>query len=544
MFVLLLAALAVLVTSSRSGKPLWPMPVIAELGKERFDLSEGFIFQQEGEDSARLGRACDRYSKLVGAKVVPPQGGQSAIIGTCTVRTEEVMSEEKEAASLEELGVDEAYRIEVTTDGACSIESKTIWGALHAMETFTQLLTREDDGVISNNYAPLVVEDKPRYAHRGVLIDSARHFLPVNVVKSMIDTLPMSKFNILHWHIVDAQSFPVDTPSAPNMQRGSFGGQIYTMDDIKGIQNYAVDRGVRIVYEFDGPGHTAAWGKGYPEIMAKCPEYAYNVNDFAMNPTIDGPYDVLNSIVKDVVTTTNTKWFHLGGDEVVYGCWASDKSITDYMQANNIATFPELLALYVEKAGDIAADYGTTTIFWEDTFVAGVRPPKTAIFDVWTDAARIANVTSAGYKVIAAPQQYWYLDHADNTWLKMYEYEPTVDLDEHAASLIIGGETSMWGEKVDSDNIHAKVWPTAAAVGERLWSVRNHTLPITTQSINDRIGLRDGERDMRDVHARLARDDEGVADATERILIFRCRMSQRGYAASPIQPGYCPINYV
>lgn len=531
----------------RSGQPLWPKPVNAELGKETFDISVGFTFvtADASAKSHRLQRACDRYSKLMDVQSNRQLNhlGDTVNIQECRITVAKVLpSPEAEKLTLN-LDVDEGYSINVRGDGFCEIKSETVWGALHALETFTQLLTREDGGVVTN-HAPLRIEDKPRYSHRGVLIDSARHFLPVDVIKSVIDTLPLSKFNVLHWHIVDAQSFPVDTPSAPEMQRGSFGGQVYSMDDLSEIDEYATDRGVRIVYELDGPGHTASWGKGYPDIMAKCPKYAYNVNDFALNVVIEKTYDVLAAILKDVVTATGTKFMHLGGDEVVYGCWASDKVITNYMNAHGISSYPELLAMYVERVGDIASDLGTTSIFWEDTFIAGVRPPMTSIFDVWTDSTQIANVTSAGYQVIAAPQDYWYLDHSDNTWIKMYEYDPTIDLDEHARSLIVGGEASMWGEMVDRDNIHTKIWPTAAAVGERLWSARNHTRTDTMAELSSRIRLQHGERGMTDVHSRLIASDDRLADANDRILKFRCRMVQRGYGASPIQPGYCPVEYV
>ena len=186
--------------------------------------------------------------------------------------------------------------------------------------------------------------------------------------------------------------------------------------------------------------------------------------------------------------------------------------------------------MYVGKANEIATDLGVTTIFWEDTFLADVRPPKTSIFDVWTNSEQIANVTSAGYRVIAAPSDYWYLDHADNTWLKMYMYEPTTDLSEHAKSLIVGGEASMWGEMVDESNIVPKIWPTAAAVGERLWSVQSFN---TTQEVASGVAIGDDDQ-----------PNPGVEDANQRLLIWRCRMTQRGYPASPIQPGYCPVQYV
>jgi hexosaminidase len=554
-WILLLVSLAVLncvhaELEQRLGQPLWPMPTISRLGKNTADLSPNFKFTQTSNTlSDRLERACERYTNLVGVtseRRVSHLGG-SVNINECSVSVREVLPSDKEKASLT-MDVNESYQLVVSSDGKCQITSETVWGAMHAMETFAQLLTREDGGVVTN-YAPVNIEDKPRYTHRGILMDSARHFLSKSTIEGLIDTLPMSKFNVLHWHAVDAQSFPVDTPSAPEMVRGAFGGNpahSYSMEDLKAIDDYATDRGVRIIYEFDGPGHTASWGKGYPDILSNCPQYTANVNNLALNVVLDKTYDVLAAILKDVVTTTGTKFMHLGGDEVVYGCWAADDIITTYMKENNIDTYPQLLDMYVQRGAEIVEGLGATSIFWEDTFSAGVRPPKSTIFDVWTDAEMITNVTEAGYKVIAAPQEYWYLDHADNTWMKMYTYEPTVGLSDRAASLIIGGETSMWGEKVDETNILPKIWPTAAAVGERLWSVKNATRPAasSTEELQSLFSLHEGETNMQQVEERLVATDDGLSDATDRLLKFRCRMTQRGYGASPFQPGYCPEAYV
>jgi len=512
--------------------PLWPMPVVHEVGRSVLELGTGFRFVSKSNAvSERLNRAMDRYTKLVGVASARKLSHlkDTSKIEECAIVVSSILSPSAEEASLD-LDVNESYTLSVQENGNCEITSETVWGAFHGMETFTQLLTREDGGVVTR-HAPIQVQDKPRYSHRGVLIDSARHYLPVDSIKRVIETLPMTKMNVLHWHAVDAQSFPVDTPSAPDMKKGAYGDDIYSMDDIRGIKDFAIDRGVRIIFEFDGPGHAASWGKGYPEILADCrAKYWYNVNNLALNPVLDKTYDIVAAIFKDVVTATSVKYLHLGGDEVVYGCWAADAMVVKYMEDNGITDYADLLNLYVGKANEIATDLGVTTIFWEDTFLANVRPPKSSIFDVWTNSEQIANVTSAGYRVIAAPSDYWYLDHADNTWLKMYTYEPTTDLSEHAKSLIIGGEASMWGEMVDETNIIPKIWPTAAAVGERLWSVQAFN---STPVVDANLAI--GDDDQPNIE---------LEDANQRLLMWRCRMIQRGYAVSPIQPSYCPVQYV
>ena len=511
-------------TPVRQSSPFWPQPQAYSIGSASLDLSNSFRFSQsQSNKSALLDRALNRYQAIYSGYLEKSKkkdhNAKNNQIKSCSIQVDTILSDPKTEKDSLALGVDESYTIDISTSGECNITAATVWGALHALETFTQLLERNTqarEGQITMNYAPVSVQNSARFTHRGILIDSARHFLPTQTIKRMIDTLPMSHFNVLHWHMVDAQSFPLNTPSSPEMYKGAFTPeQVYSMDEVTDIDTYATDRGVRIVYELDGPGHTASWGKGYPEILADCiQKYSYNVNDLAMNPTLDKTYEVLTGVLKDIVAATGTKFLHLGGDEVVYGCWAEDASITAYMKENNIATYPELLGLYVQQAEDISRNLGATPIQWEDTFMAGIRPPLSTIFDVWTNSSNMALVASAGYRVIAAPQNYWYLDHCANTWQNMYSFDPQAGMNAQQSPLIIGGEVSMWGEMINQYNIEPRIWPFAAAVGERLWSSMNNTAV------------------------------SNIADAQLRLNTFACRMNARGYAAAPINPGYCQAQYV
>ena len=217
---------------------------------------------------------------------------------------------------------DESYTLSIAADGTCKIESNEIWGAMHAMETFTQLLERNiETKQVFTTYAPATVKDSPRFPHRGLMIDTSRHYLTVSAIKKMIDILPMSKFNTLHIHLVDAQSFPFDSPSAPEIVKGAYSSKLtYTQKDLMLITEYAAERGVRMIFEIDVPGHAASWNAGYPKVMADCFEkYSYNINDFALNPAVDDTYTVLNAVLGDLVKATNSSLVHIGGDEVVYG---------------------------------------------------------------------------------------------------------------------------------------------------------------------------------------------------------------------------------
>ena len=318
---------------------------------------------------------------------------------------------------------------------------------------------------------------------------------------------------MLHWHAVDAESFPIETPSEPTMTKSAFKpDMIYSQKDIQSLVEYAHDRGVEIIFEIDVPGHAAGWTLGKPEIMADCFEkYYYNINDFALDVTLDETYTTLKNILGDIVTASGalgSSRLHIGGDEVVYGCWANDSSIVDFMSQQGYTSYAQLLNYFVGKADGIVAGLNKTAIHWEEVFTSGCDVSHDNIFQVWTDSSVVSKITAANYKVIASPSNYWYLNIATNTWQVVYSYNPTADLATSAQRAnVIGGEVALWGEFVDDQNIISSLYPRACAAGERLWSAET----VTDQDA-----------------------------AQDRLLIQRCRLLNRGFSSAPVLPaGYC-----
>jgi hexosaminidase len=296
-----------------SSSPFWPQPQDFSLGAETLTIDKNFHFLLN-QQSPLLSKALIRYEQLISSTTA------DGSLKSCQINVVEISSNEIPTL---QLNVDESYSLSINQDGTlCTIDSQTVWGALYALETFTQLLLREKlDGKVYLTTAPVVVTDTSRFSHRGILIDTSRHYIPLEDIRSFIDTLPMNKFNVLHWHMVDAQSFPIDTPSAPKIVQGAYTpSHVYTVKDVEMITEYAAERGVRILAEIDIPGHAASWAQGYPEIMADCFEkYYYNINNFALDPTKEETYQVVESVVSDLIQAMTDKHFHLGGDEVVYG---------------------------------------------------------------------------------------------------------------------------------------------------------------------------------------------------------------------------------
>ncbi|EIE23444.1 putative beta-N-acetylhexosaminidase [Coccomyxa subellipsoidea C-169] len=371
--------------------------------------------------------------------------------------------------------------------------------------------------------------DQPRFAHRGLLIDSARHFLPLSVIKDNLEAMAAAKMNVLHWHIVDDQSFPYQSNALPRLaEYGAFShAHTYRPTDIQEVVQYARDRGIRVIPEFDTPGHTASWGKGYPGLLTDC----YNEKEQPtgekgpVNPVRNETYALLWAFLREAAGLFPDTYLHLGGDEVPFDCWQSSPEIRAWMREHDVSSIAGLETYFEERVLALASAAGRSYIVWQEPLDNGVKLDSNTVVHVWkwwwpvsaTEAtveggAEMNAVAQkpAGYRALLSSP--WYLNlgpYAGEAWVDYYTVEPLeFDATPAQASLVIGGEACMWGEWVDGSNLMERTWPRAAAVAERLWSAR----------------------DVRDVDA-----------ARPRIAEHRCRMLARGLAASPgTGPGYCP----
>jgi hexosaminidase len=188
-----------LAAASAAQPPIWPLPTAVNLpDSNHVSLDQSFQFTSTVDYGSVVNNAMNRYQQLIAA----PAGSQGTI-KSCNLAI-------ASSAEVPIIGADESYTLNVGSDGVCTISAQTIWGALRGLESFTHFLVRSSDParveVVSSSVS---VTDAPRFGHRGMLIDTARHYLSVPTIQKVIDAMPLSKFNVLHWHAVDAESFPV-----------------------------------------------------------------------------------------------------------------------------------------------------------------------------------------------------------------------------------------------------------------------------------------------------------------------------------------------
>lgn len=359
------------------------------------------------------------------------------------------------------------------------------------------------------------------------MVDSARHFETLASLRHIIDSLPFAKINVLHWHMVDTQSFPFQSKTYPKLWNGAFSEvEKFTQADIKTIVEYARLRGIRVMVEFDVPGHAASWCSGYPEI---CP-----------SATCQQPLNVANNMTFDVIagilsectgSKTSTKdhpsglfpddFIHLGGDEVNTDCWTKTPAVQKWLVSKNY-TGDDAYAYFAKRAADIALSQGRRPVQWSEVYDHFKdKLDKRTVVHIWKPNTNVTEVVSNGYNVlinVGYVAKSWYLDNLNVNWTAVYSNEPCTGVpDDLCDAKILGGHGEMWGETVDTSDLAQTVWPRLAAIGERLWSQRDAT--------------------------------QSVTNALPRIEAFRCLLNRRGIEAAPVnnanarsspsEPGSC-----
>src|SRR5215470_3629563 len=230
---------------------------------------------------------------------------------------------------------------------------------MHGLQTFLQLIDVSADGFA----VPAVrINDQPRFPWRGLLIDSGRHFIPPDVIRRNLDGMEAVKMNVFHWHISDYQGFRVESRKFPKLHELGSDGLYYTQEEIRDLIEYARDRGIRMVPEFDMPGHSTAWFVGYPELASGSGPYAidrkWGVFDPAMDPTKDSAYKFLDEFIAEMSKLFPDKYFHIGGDEVNGKEWDANPKIQEFKRARNFKSNDELQAYFSQRVQKLVVKHG------------------------------------------------------------------------------------------------------------------------------------------------------------------------------------------
>lgn len=391
-----------------------------------------------------------------------------------------IVKQKKEA----KIGGDESYNLTVTTKDI-RLEAPTTIGALHGLETFLQLVQHDQSGF----YLPAVsIQDAPRFVWRGLMIDVARHFIPVEVIERNIDAMAAVKMNVLHLHLSDDEGFRVESKTFPELQKKASYGEYFTQVQIKHLLNYARKRGIIIVPEFDMPGHTTGFLAAYPNLSSTPgkvyepgPRFAFAtkpkdilgvmkmINTYptaAFDPTKESTYVFLDKFLGEMSALFNSPYMHIGADENNGASWKNNPDIAAFMQKNNMPNTHALQAYFVNRVQKILTKHHQRTMGWEELLSDDL--PKDVAVQVWTDGSKVSSAAKLGHPVIISKG--FYTDIFMPAYIHYQNDLLVGNIPDSLASKILGGEAAQWSEITDKDNIETRIWPRAAAIAERLWS--------------------------------------------------------------------------
>jgi len=367
------------------------------------------------------------------------------------------------------LGEDESYRLRVSSREMI-IEAETELGLMHGLETWLQLLESDDEGYF---FPAVIIEDEPRFLWRGLMIDVCRHFQPVHVILQNIDAMAAMKMNVLHLHLSEDQGFRVESKAYPLLHEKGSDGLYFTQCQIREIVDYAAERGIRVVPEFDMPSHSTAWFVGYPELSSKDTSYAiersWGVKDPGMNPASEFTYTFLDTFIAEMTTLFPDPYFHIGGDENNGKWWNENPDIVAFMDSMGFETTHELQSYFIKRVHDIVRKHKRIMVGWGEIY--DPEMPQDVLIHFWGPRMNeMEEALLSGFKGIVSNG--YYVDHfrsAEYHYL-MDPVRPEYVTDTLAARNILGGEAASWAEFVTGELTGLRIWPRTAAIAERFWS--------------------------------------------------------------------------
>jgi hexosaminidase len=445
---------------------LVPMPARVQLSEGRLLIDPTFSVAITGHRESRLDGAVALFlTQLRRQTGMPPidmtvsDSPGAPLVIQCSGGTRDV----------QQLGEDETYRLDIRSSGA-RLSAPTTLGVMRGLQTFLQLVETTGDGFA---VPAASIVDGPRFPWRGLMIDVSRHFIPLDVLRRNLDGMAAVKLNVFHWHLSDNQGFRVESRKFPKLHGLGSDGLFYTQDEVRDLISYARVRGIRVVPEFDMPGHSTAWFTGYPELASGPGPYSierqWGVFDPAMDPTREETYRFLDVLIGEMAGLFPDQFFHIGGDEVNGKQWDRNPKIQEFLHARGMKDNNDLQAYFNRRVQAIVSKHGKTMLGWDEI----LRPdlPNSIVIQSWRGPDSLAQAARQGYRGLLSSGYY-----VDLMWSAERHYL-TEPLSGSAASLtaeeqkrVLGGEACMWAEYVSPENVDSRIWPRTAAIAERLWS--------------------------------------------------------------------------
>ncbi|MEQ7801486.1 beta-N-acetylhexosaminidase [Pedobacter sp. ASV1-7] len=450
---------------------MMPVPKQFSIKEGKLYLNKDFRLAIGGNPNERLYAAATRFLRRLDEQTIQwftqdqiskKDNDKEAILQIVVERPAEI-----------HLGEDESYTLEISSS-KIKITAKTDLGAMYALETLLQLLKADEKGFY---FPSIIVNDAPRFPWRGLMIDVVRHFIPYEVIIRNIDAMAAVKMNVLHLHLTDDQGFRIESKLFPKLHEMGSNGKYLSQAQIKDIVKYATDRGIRVVPEFDMPGHTSSWFPAYPEFASASQKYQIETkySHFepapTMDPTNEKLYPFIDAFIAEMVTLFPDAYIHIGGDENKGLQWTANANIEAFKKQHNLTDNMALQTYFNGRIQRILTKYKKKMMGWDEILEPGIS--KDIMIHSWRGKNSLTEAAKKGYPVIISHGFYVDLLSSAKDYYLNEPFAESDDLTLDQQKNIYGGEAAIWTEVATAETIDSRTWPNTAAIAERLWSPRD-----------------------------------------------------------------------
>ncbi|MDC1255929.1 beta-N-acetylhexosaminidase [bacterium] len=396
----------------------------------------------------------------------------------------------------------ESYHLSITAQ-TITLSASSHHGLFNATQTLKQLLFI-DKG--NNTLSAVEIEDQPKLAYRGLMLDVSRHFFSVEQIKKTLDMMALYKFNTFHWHLTDDQGWRIEINQYPLLTTiGSYREQtvvdknfdpyvgdntpydgFYSQDDIRDIVQYAKERYITVIPEIDMPGHMSAALAAYPELACNEGPFTVKTRWGTFNNILcpsETTFDFVEAVLAEVMALFPSEYIHIGGDEVNTIRWENSDVAQALMEQENLASESEIQGYFYERVNQFLLEHERKAIGWDEIQEKGISSKTTVM--VWRNLENTYAAVENGHQAILTPKEFTYLNYYQSDQSseplaqccllplqKVYEFEPRLDnLTEAQRALILGAQGNMWTEYIKTDaHLEYMLFPRLMALSEVLWT--------------------------------------------------------------------------
>jgi hexosaminidase len=470
-FALISAAISIVSAQEKdlqtARRNLMPVPLSVNWKTGRLPVTKTFTVAVKGQIDERLKKYIFRVMRRLEGRTILELSRE---LSNDAAGANLLIETQSTGNAIPKLGDDESYNLEISENQA-KLTAPTTVGAMRGLETFLQLLEGDKNGFY---FAAVSISDRPRFPWRGLMIDSARHYQPMEVLRRNLDAMAAVKLNILHWHLTEDQGFRVESKKMPELHTLGSDGLFYTQNEIREIINYAAERGIRVMPEFDMPGHATAWLVSHPEIGSAPGPYKIErrpgIFDPTLDPTNEKTYKLLKVFFKEMSALFPDAYMHIGGDENEGKQWNANPQIQAFMKEKGIKDNHALQTYFNKRLLKFLQDNGKIMMGWDEIFQPAL--PKDVVIHSWRGQKALAEAARQGYQGVLSNGYYIDLVFPASQHYAVDPLPADTTLTAEEQKRVLGGEATMWSEWVSPETIDSRIWSRTAAIAERFWSPR------------------------------------------------------------------------